>query len=118
MSEEPHGAMERLSDLIGSLKGIWLLAAVELSYMAAATIFKFDPFPFAFLTLVLSLIALQFSQIIIVVQNRQGAAARNEEQRAFALLVDLHDKLLPDDDPHTVVEVPAKVVELRNTNAD
>lgn len=117
-TEEPHGAMERLSDLIGSVRGIWLLATVELVYMAAATVAKFDPFPFAFLTLVLSLIALQFSQIIIVVQNRQGAAARDEEQRAFALLVDLHDKLLPEDDPHAVVDVPEKVIELRNTEAD
>ncbi len=66
------GLMERISDLIGSVRGIWGLALIEAIYMLAAST-GFDPYPFPFLTLVLSLIALQFSQIIIVVQNRQGA---------------------------------------------
>ena len=101
--------MEKVSDLIGSTRGIWLLAAVEALYMIAASVFGFDAYPFAFLTLVLSLIALQFSQIIIVVQNRQGAileakAAKEREnveldleldQKAFVLLSDLHARLLP-----------------------
>lgn len=70
---EENGFMEKLSDLIGSTKGIYLLAVIEAVYMVLATLFGFDVYPFQFLTLVLSLIALQFSQIIIVVQNRQGA---------------------------------------------
>lgn len=125
------GFMEKLSDLIGSTKGIWLLAAIEAVYMVAATVFAFDPYPFAFLTLVLSLIALQFSQIIIVVQNRQGAllevkAQMEREQvasdlaldrKAFALLVDLHEKLLPDDDPGQVVALPKDLQDDRNPPA-
>lgn len=122
--------MERLSDLIGSVRGIWLLAGIEATYMVLATVLRFDPYPFAFLTLVLSLIALQFSQIIIVVQNRQGtileqkaAQERKEvyedlelDRRLMALVVDLHDKLLPHDDPHEVVDVPVEVVERRRTS--
>ena len=73
------GLMERVSDLIGSVRGIWLLAGVEAVYMIAAST-GFDPYPFPFLTLVLSLIALQFSQIIIVVQNRQGALLEAKQQ--------------------------------------
>ena len=100
--------------------------------MVVATSFGFDPYPFAFLTLVLSLIALQFSQIIIVVQNRQGAllevkAQKEREQvasdleldrKAFALLVDLHDKLLPQDDPSQVVDIPQAVNDERNAAAE
>ncbi len=66
------GLMERISDLIGSVRGIWLLALIEAIYVVAAST-GFDPYPFPFLTLVLSLVALQFSQVILVVQNRQGA---------------------------------------------
>ena len=122
------GFMEKLSDLIGSVRGIYLLAAIEATYMVIATILGFDKYPFNFLTLVLSLIALQFSQIIIVVQNRQGeileekAAQERQEvsddlelgRRLMALVVDMHDKLLPHDDPHSVVDVPAEVIERRN----
>lgn len=117
------GFMERLSDLIGSTRGIWMLAGIEVIYMVTAQVTHFDPYPFGFLTLVLSLIALQFSQIIIVVQNRQGAileskAAKEREEvtqnldmdrKAFALLTDLHDKLIPVGSPSDVVDVPADV---------
>ena len=64
--------MEWISDFIGSLRGLVVLAVVEVAYMSAGVWYGFDNYPFPFLTLVLSLIALQFSQIIIVVQNRQG----------------------------------------------
>lgn len=64
--------MERISDFIGSLRGLVVLAVVEIIYMTAGVWYGFDRYPFPFLTLVLSLIALQFSQVIIVVQNRQG----------------------------------------------
>ena len=64
--------MERISDFIGSLLGLMVLAVVEIIYMSAGVWYGFDRYPFPFLTLVLSLIALQFSQVIIVVQNRQG----------------------------------------------
>ncbi len=103
------GLMEKISDLIGSVRGIWMLAAVEAVYMVLATTLGFDRYPFAFLTLVLSLIALQFSQVIIVVQNRQGAileakAATERRQvaedfeldkQALVMLADLHAKLIP-----------------------
>jgi uncharacterized membrane protein len=117
------GFMEKLSDLIGSTRGIWLLAAIEAVYMVAATVWRFDPYPFSFLTLVLSLIALQFSQIIIVVQNRQGAVLEEKaakerqqvsddyemDQRSFALLTDLHNRLIPEVTPHDVVDIPDEV---------
>ena len=73
--------MEKLSDLIGSVRGIWLLAAVEAAYMVTASVLGFDQYPFNFLTLVLSLIALQFSQIIIVVLNRQGAILERKARK-------------------------------------
>lgn len=71
--------MEKVSDLIGSTRGIWLLAAIEAVYMIFGSVWGFDRYPFPFLTLVLSLIALQFSQIIIVVQNRQGAILETKQ---------------------------------------
>lgn len=100
--------MEKVSDLIGSTRGIWLLALIEVIYMVVFTVLKLDPYPFPFLTLVLSLIALQFSQIIIVVQNRQGAvieakAAKERaeveedlelDRKALVLLTDLHAALV------------------------
>jgi uncharacterized membrane protein len=68
------GWMERTSDFLGSTPGILALAAVEAAYIATAGIWlHLDPYPFGFLTLVLSLIALTFTQIVMIVQNRQGA---------------------------------------------
>ena len=117
------GFMEKLSDLIGSTRGIWLLAGVEAVYMGLATYYGFDAYPFAFLTLVLSLIALQFSQIIIVVQNRQGAVLEQKaakerqqvsddyemDQKSFALLTDMHSRMFPEVTPHDVVDIPEEV---------
>lgn len=102
------GLMEKASDLIGSVRGIALLTAIEIVYMIAGTAFSFDAYPFAFFTLLLSLIALTFSQVIMVVQNRQGAILEAKaaterqqvaddlscDQRQLELLTALYDKFM------------------------
>jgi uncharacterized membrane protein len=73
--------MEKISDFLGSSIGIFALAGVELLYILVVGIWlRLDPYPFGFMTLVLSLIALTFTQIVMIVQNRQGAI--NEQKDA------------------------------------
>lgn len=74
--------MERISDFLGSTRGIWCLAAVEAVYIVTFGLwFGLDPYPFGFLTLVLSLVALTFTQIVMIVQNRQGAILESKAQQ-------------------------------------
>jgi uncharacterized membrane protein len=47
-------------------------------------ILQVDVYPFGFLTLVLSLIALTFTQIVMIVQNRQGAIIELKAQQERA----------------------------------
>lgn len=73
--------MERISDFLGSTAGIFSLATVELLYIVVFGIaLRLDKYPFGFLTLVLSLIALTFTQIVMIVQNRQGAILEMKAQ--------------------------------------
>lgn len=67
------GVMEKISDFLGSTRGIYTLAGIEGLYIVVfGLLLKVDVYPFGFLTLVLSLIALTFTQIVMIVQNRQG----------------------------------------------
>jgi uncharacterized membrane protein len=79
------GVMERISDFLGSTRGIYALAATELLYIVVfGLILQVDVYPFGFLTLVLSLIALTFTQIVMIVQNRQGAIIELKAQQERA----------------------------------
>lgn len=118
-----HGVLERASDFLGSPGGLASMNAFYVAYIVAANTVHFDHFPFNFLTLILSLLALDFTQIVIIVQNRQGAvleqkAAKERDEveadldmdkKAFALLTDLHDRLVPEGRPGDVVDVPDEV---------
>lgn len=103
--------MEWLSDQLGSPHGIWVLNLAVALYITGAAIWGYDQYPFNFLTLVLSIMALQFTMIVLVVQNRQSAIdQRHAEQerrdvatdlewneKAFDMLADLHKHLVPEE---------------------
>lgn len=107
--------LDSVATFIGSIPGIVTLAGIEAVYIIAASIVGFDKYPFNFLTLVLSLIALQFSQVIILVQNRQGEILErkaNKERKqveedlivdakAYDLLQAVHDHLIKETDMAT-----------------
>ncbi|GAA0326333.1 hypothetical protein GCM10009087_40810 [Sphingomonas oligophenolica] len=99
---------ERLADRVASVGGSWgfiiafglFLAAWAIVNMALLGARAFDPFPFIFLNLMLSMLAALQAPIIMMSQNRQAAKDRLEARldyetnlRAEAQIEGLHEKI-------------------------
>jgi uncharacterized membrane protein len=74
----------RITDFAGSLQfvylhtlwfGLWIVVNAGLVLAMGVGIVPFDPFPFGFLTLVVSLEAIFLSTFVMIAQNRQSAVA-------------------------------------------
>lgn len=99
---------ERLADRVAAIGGSWtfiigfglfLVAWAALNSWVLATR-AFDPFPFIFLNLMLSMLAALQAPIIMMSQNRQAAKDRLEARldyetnlRSEAEIASLHDKI-------------------------
>ncbi|MEZ5936943.1 MAG: DUF1003 domain-containing protein [Hyphomonadaceae bacterium] len=100
---------QRLADTVASFGGSWrfifgfgacLLLWVGVNLVLAATGRAFDPYPFIFLNLILSMLAAVQAPVIMMSQNRQAtkdrAAAEHDyvvNLRAELEIMLLHDKL-------------------------
>lgn len=84
-NEEMHGARslgERISDFLTMIAGdirfvyfslIWFVVWISLNLGLVPGIAAFDPYPFGFLTMVVSLEAIFLSLFVLISQNRQAA---------------------------------------------
>lgn len=98
---------ERLADKVAEFGGSWtfiIVFCVFLAAWAAANIWlltrPFDPYPFIFLNLMLSMVAALQAPVIMMSQNRQGAKDRENATRDYEVnlkaeieIMALHDKL-------------------------
>ena len=99
---------ERLADRVAAVGGSWsFILGFSLFLVAWAVLntvvlvrHPFDPFPFIFLNLMLSMLAALQAPIIMMSQNRQAAKDRLEARldyetnlRAEAQIASLHDKI-------------------------
>lgn len=98
---------ERLSDRVAEFGGSWtflILFAVILvtwvAFNAFAAVYRFDPYPFILLNLVLSCLAAVQAPIIMMSQNRQEAKDRLRAQHDYRVnlkaeleIRELHDKM-------------------------
>ena len=99
---------ERLADRVAAVGGSWSFIVGFSLFLVAWAIFNtvvlasraFDPFPFIFLNLMLSMLAALQAPIIMMSQNRQAAKDRLEARldyetnlRAEAQIASLHDKI-------------------------
>lgn len=99
---------ERLADQVARFGGSWSFITIFIGVLAAWAAFNtwavpkeiFDPYPFVFLNLLLSMLAALQAPIIMMSQNRQAArdrlaAARDYEVnlKAESDIVGLHEKL-------------------------
>jgi uncharacterized membrane protein len=87
-AERKRSGAERLADLVARVAGsapfiilhvVWFGAWVLLNLGAVAAIAPWDPFPFSFLTLVVSLEAIFLSLLVLMAQNR---LTRDADKRA------------------------------------
>jgi len=99
---------ERLADRVAAIGGSWsfivgfglFLVAWAILNTAVLAARAFDPFPFIFLNLMLSMLAALQAPIIMMSQNRQAAKDRLEARldyetnlRSEAEIASLHDKV-------------------------
>lgn len=99
---------ERLADRVAAIGGSWgfiigsglFLAAWAILNTVVLTRHAFDPFPFIFLNLMLSMLAALQAPIIMMSQNRQAAKDRLEVRldyetnlRSEAEIASLHEKI-------------------------
>ena len=107
LPEEKQSLGERLADGVAAIGGSWafitgfgvaLVAWAGLNSWALTR--PFDPYPFIFLNLMLSMLAAVQAPIIMMSQNRQAATDRRQARRDFEInlkaeleILALHSKL-------------------------
>ena len=100
---------ERLADRVAEIGGSWgfvlafaalLIVWALLNLYALPTAARFDPYPFIFLNLLLSMLAAIQAPIIMMSQNRQSAKDRLTTEHDFEInlkaeleILSLHEKL-------------------------
>lgn len=98
---------ERLADKVASFGGSWtfiILFGVFLVFWAGANVWlltnPFDPYPFIFLNLMLSMLAALQAPVIMMSQNRQSAKDRHDARLDYEVnlkaeieIMALHEKL-------------------------
>lgn len=102
------GSGERLADVIARVGGSWTFILGFLAFLAVWTIGNgwlltrdaFDPYPFIFLNLVLSMLAAIQAPIIMMSQNRQAARDRIDAEHDYEVnlkaeieIMALHEKM-------------------------
>ena len=120
-SRQPLG--ERIADAIARIGGSWTFIVGFLVFLFIWTLFNtivltrdaFDPYPFIFLNLVLSMLAALQAPIIMMSQNRQAARDRFEASKDYEVnlkaeieLMALHHKI----DTHFLDEIAALKLEV------
>jgi uncharacterized membrane protein len=118
----------RVADAIARVGGSWAFIISFLVFLVAWTIANtvlltrdaFDPYPFIFLNLVLSMLAALQAPIIMMSQNRQGERDRFEASKDYEVnlkaeieLMALHHKI----DTHILGEIAALKLDIRRLHA-
>ena len=121
--QSKQSAGERIADAIARIGGSWAFIIGFLLFLLAWTLANtlilskeaFDPYPFIFLNLVLSMLAALQAPIIMMSQNRQAARDRFEATKDYEVnlkaeieLMALHHKI----DTHFLGEIAALKLEV------
>jgi uncharacterized membrane protein len=105
--EERKSFGDRLADRVASFGGSWTFIMLFGTVLAAWTLSNavllarpFDPYPFIFLNLILSMLAAVQAPIIMMSQNRQGVRDRMRAEQDYEVnlkaeieIMALHEKL-------------------------
>jgi len=98
---------EAITDFSGSLRFVWLHAVWFAAWIAwnsgALGMRVFDPFPFTFLTLVVSLEAIFLATFVLISQNRQAQRADNRA------IVDLQVNLIAERELTKILKLVADI---------
>ncbi|MFT4162540.1 DUF1003 domain-containing protein [Shinella sp.] len=121
--EAKQSVGERIADAIARIGGSWGFIVGFLAFLVVWTLANtllltkdaFDPYPFIFLNLVLSMLAALQAPIIMMSQNRQAARDRFEASKDYEVnlkaeieLMALHHKI----DTHFLEEIAALKMEI------
>ncbi|GMV30472.1 MAG: hypothetical protein AMXMBFR59_25970 [Rhodanobacteraceae bacterium] len=115
---EPTGWSERTADAVARFGGSWAFIGIFAAFLVAWSVINallprataFDPYPFIFLNLILSMVAALQAPFIMMSQNRQAAKDRQMaiydyevNVKAEIEIMALHDKLDALRHDHTVL---------------
>ena len=103
----PKSLGERMADKVAEFGGSWTFIILFGVFLVAWALFNtlsalraFDPYPFIFLNLILSMLAAIQAPIIMMSQNRQTKIDRENAEHDYAVnlkaeleILDLHEKL-------------------------
>ena len=121
--QSKQSAGERIADAIARIGGSWAFITGFIAFLVVWTLANtilltkdaFDPYPFIFLNLVLSMIAALQAPIIMMSQNRQATRDRFEASKDYEVnlkaeieLMALHHKI----DTHLIAEIAALKMEV------
>jgi uncharacterized membrane protein len=128
---EPPGFWEDLADRVARVGGSWsfifgFLAVLVVWVLINSPLMKalgivFDPYPFIFLNLILSMLAAIQAPVIMMSQNRAAKKDRVEAEHDYAVnlraeleILRLHDRLdaIEDDVLHEVLERQREIIRL------
>ena len=110
LSDETRTVGERMADRIAEFGGSWRFILLFLAFLVVWVVLNtailgprreaFDPYPYIFLNLFLSMIAALQAPVIMMSQNRQGARDRIDAQNDYRVnlhaevqIHELHEKL-------------------------
>ena len=119
---------ERLADRVAAFGGSWPFIIAFGVFLAGWTVLNlllskeaFDPYPFIFLNLVLSMLAAVQAPVIMMSQNRQAASDRLRAENDYQVnvkseleILQVHEKLnqLREQDWATLVELQNRQIEM------
>ena len=122
---------ERLADRVATIGGSWSFIMGFGAFLAAWTVINtvvlaaraFDPFPFIFLNLMLSMLAAIQAPVIMMSQNRQSVQDRRAAEHDYVVnlraeleIMHLHDKMdaMRNLDLARLIEAQNQTIELLN----
>lgn len=113
-----RGFAERLSESIAKFAGSMLFVCIHImwfgGWIIANTVLgaEFDPFPFTFLTLVVSLEAIFLSTFILISQNQESKLTERRNQ------LDLHVNMLAEQENTKMLELLEKIAKKVGIDCD
>ena len=74
---------DRVSDAVTNLVGSWMFVFFHIAWFSVWIIFRIEPYPFGFLTMVVSLEAIFLTTLVMMSQNRAADRDRAEAEADY-----------------------------------
>jgi uncharacterized membrane protein len=84
---------DRFADVIADFVGSWPFVIIHIVWFSAWIGFKFEPFPYGFLTMTVSLEAIFLTTLVLMSQNRQEERDRTQAEADYETNVKAEEEI-------------------------